>query len=75
MLRRSMAAGMLLLVPTAAWRAQFTVRSTPAICSRDRPARDLPASANVFSILETSQEQISSDRFYRAGVAVGDSRR
>src|SRR5687768_607603 len=26
--------------------------------------RDLPASANVFSILEAAQQQISSDRFY-----------
>ena len=55
MLRRSMAAGMLLLVPTAL-RAQSSPPDPPlqSVLEIDL-LRDLPASANVFSILETSQ--------------------
>lgn len=37
--------------------------------------RDLPASANVFSILEATQQQISSDRFYTGGLSTGEPAR
>jgi hypothetical protein len=33
--------------------------------------RDLPASGNVFAILEATQQQISSDRFYTGGLSTG----
>lgn len=36
---------------------------------------DLPASANVFSILEAAQQQISSDRFYTGGLSTGQPAR
>src|SRR5262245_55207853 len=37
--------------------------------------RDLPASANVFSILESTQQAISTDRFYTGGLATGEPAR
>ena len=75
MLRRSMAAGMLLLIP-AALRAQSSPPDPPlqSVLEIDL-LRDLPASANVFAILETSQEQISSDRFYTGGLSTGEPAR
>lgn len=37
--------------------------------------RDLPSSGNVFSILEATQQQISSDRFYTGGLSTGEPSR
>ena len=75
MLRRSMAAGMLLLIPIGL-RAQSSPPDPPlqSVLEIDL-LRDLPASANVFSILETSQQQISSDRFYTGGLSTGEPAR
>jgi hypothetical protein len=37
--------------------------------------QDLPGSVNVFSILETTQQQITSDRFYTGGLSTGQPAR
>lgn len=34
--------------------------------------RDLPASGNLFSILEAAHEQVTSDRFYTGGLSTGE---
>ena len=65
---------LLVAATTALARAQAPASTDPAdaaaVGATLTPAllRDLPASANLFSLLETTEGEVTSDRFYGGGL-------
>src|SRR5262245_42430136 len=64
-------------LPSVAWAQTAASAERPPLRSvlEVDMLRDLPASANLFSILESTQPAVSTDRFHTGGLATGEPSR